>query len=126
MYLSPLAGVFFAYLLSSFHKGGDKLEIYLAFSYLAFFELNRGFYMFSSLLFFLIFYYFVKDKIVAIFKSEIWILNIYVISAYAGIYLVNVFLSYLSEEHLYSFSAIYIFYMAFDCIFANILLRKSS
>ncbi|MDR1284841.1 MAG: hypothetical protein LBJ88_01415 [Campylobacteraceae bacterium] len=120
-FLSPLVGVFFIYISNRFKYGG--FDAYLAFLYLCFFELNHGLYLFSTVFLFIIFYYLIKPKIASAFESESWTIALSVIIAYVGLYLVNVFFSYLLDRPLFSFSFIYIFYIAIDIILANLFLR---
>ncbi|MDR0407614.1 MAG: hypothetical protein LBH45_01670 [Campylobacteraceae bacterium] len=122
-FLSPLVGVFFVYISNCFKYGSFK--VYLAFLYLCFFELNHGFYLFSTVFLFIVFYYLIKPKIASAFESGSWTIALSVVIAYVGLYLVNVFFAYLLDRPLLSFSFIYFFYMAIDIILANLLLRGS-
>jgi hypothetical protein len=106
-----------------FKYGG--LDFYLAFLYLCFFELIHGFYLFSTLFFFVIFYYLIKPKIASAFESESWSVAISVVIAYTGLYIVNLFFSYLLDRPFFSLSYIYIFYISIDIVLANLLLRGS-
>jgi hypothetical protein len=122
-FLSPLVGVFFVYISNRFKYG--NFDVYLAFLYLCFFELIHGFYLFSLIFLFIVFYYFIKPKIASAFESESWTIALSVIISYVGLYLINVFFSYLSDRPLLNFSFIYVFYISIDIILANLLLRGS-
>ncbi|MDR1554452.1 MAG: hypothetical protein LBS39_00305 [Campylobacteraceae bacterium] len=122
-FLSPLVGVFFVYISNRFKYGG--FDVYLAFLYLCFFELSHGFYLFSMAFLFIIFYYLIKPKIASAFEGESWTVALSVVIAYIGLYLVNVFFSYLLDRPLLNFSFIYFFYICIDIILANLLLRGS-
>jgi hypothetical protein len=120
-FLSPLVGVFFVYISNRLKN--DSLEVYLAFLYLCFFELSHSFYLFSATFLFIIFYYLIKPKIASAFDDELWTMALTVIVAYVGLYLVNIFFSYLLDRSLFGFSFIYLFYIAIDIILSNLLLR---
>lgn len=121
IFLSPLVGFFFAYIVKNFKR--DNLEIYLVFLYLCFFELNQGFYLFSIVLLFAIFYNFLKPRIEAIFESRLWIIAITVASAYLGMFFINTFLAYLFNHEFFSFGIAYFFYTIMDTILSTLLLR---
>lgn len=128
VFLSPLVGVFFTYLLLYLNKEyksvKDNINIYLIFLYLIFFELSRGFYLFSAVVVFFIVLYFLKKRIISIFKSENWIFTIFVISAYIGTYLINNLFCYLQEKELFSFNFMYVFYILIDSIVSILLFKK--
>ena len=128
IFLSPLVGVFFTYLLLYLNKEyksvKDNINIYLIFLYLIFFELSRGFYLFSAVVVFFIVLYFLKKRIISIFKSENWIFTIFVISAYIGTYLINNLFCYLQEKELFSFNFMYVFYILIDSIVSILLFKK--
>ncbi|MDR3345862.1 MAG: hypothetical protein LBS73_01670 [Campylobacteraceae bacterium] len=123
-FLSPLAGFFFVYIVKNFKK--EDMEIYLAFLYLCFFELNQGFYLFSMVFLFVIFYYLIKPRLVSMFESEAWIISITVISAYVGLYAVNLFFAYFLNQPFSRFSVVYIFYILIDIVLASLFLRSKS
>lgn len=127
-FLSPLVGVCFVYLLQNMRKAyknaEDNISIYLIFLYLAFFELSSGFYLFSSALLFFTIYYLLKHRVEAVFKSESWIISIYVIATYSGMYILNNFFSYMQDKEFFHFSFIYIFYMFVDSMVAILLFKK--
>lgn len=127
-FLSPLIGVFFIYLLANIKKAHrstrDSINMYLAFFYLIFFELSRGFYLFSTIILFFLIFYFLRKKIISIFKSDNWIITIFVASAYIGTYLINNIFCYLQEKELFSFSFAYIFYILIDSVVSIVLFKK--
>lgn len=127
-FLSPLIGVFFVYLLKNinkeYKKTKDNISIYLSFAYLIFFELNRGFYLFSTIILFFLILLFLKKRVISIFKSENWIITIFVISTYLGIYILNNIFCYLQEKELYPFSFIYIFYILIDSVVSIVLFKN--
>jgi hypothetical protein len=127
-FLSPLVGVFFVYLLTTIQKENkntrDQVNIYLIFLYFMFFELIRGFYLLGTLILFFIIFLFLKKRVISMFKSENWIIVIFVASAYFGLFLINNFFCYLQEKEFYSFSFIYIFYIFIDSLVSILLFKK--
>jgi hypothetical protein len=121
MLLTPLVVFFFVYLSKHFKK--DKIEIYLVFAYLCFFELCHGFYLFSTIFLFALFYLFIRDRLIAVFQSTLCIISIEIVIAYAGLFLVNSFFIYVTQEPFMAFSAFYILYILVDIALANLLLR---
>jgi hypothetical protein len=87
--------------------------------------LIHGFYLFSTAFLFIIFYYLIKPKIASAFESETWTIAISVIIAYVGLYVVNIFFSYLLDRPVFGFGYIYIYYISIDIVLANLLLRGS-
>ncbi|MDR1006992.1 MAG: hypothetical protein LBL65_00305 [Campylobacteraceae bacterium] len=122
LFLSPLAGFFFVYAVKNFKN--DNLELYLAFAYLCFFELNHGFYLFSLTFLFALFYNFLKPHIEAMFQNELWIVAITVTIAYVGLFLINTFLAYLFGGEFFYFGIVYFFYIVIDTILALLLLKR--
>jgi hypothetical protein len=121
VFLSPLVGFFFVYIVKNFKY--NNLEIYLVFLYLCFFELNQGFYLFSIMLLFAIFYNLLKPRIEAIFENRLWIVIITVASAYLGMLLINTFLAYLFNDEFFYFGIAYFFYIIIDSILSALLIR---
>jgi glycopeptide antibiotics resistance protein len=121
-FLPPLIGFLFAYIVKNFAK--DTIEMRLSFLYLCFFELNQGFYLFSMVFFFIIFYYLLRPKIISIFEGDLWITSITIVSAYWGLYIVNFFFSYFLNRPFPSFSSVYIFYPLMDIALAYLFLKK--
>lgn len=92
-YLTPLIGLTFYYLSEHFEEEEHQLENLLIFIYIAFMEINRGLFLFSFLLFFMIFYKIVvrtiKESIVCKWCQPLLFITI----GYLGYYLFNLFLS---------------------------------
>jgi len=122
--LLPLfVGVFFSYVIINFDKEKNRLYIYLAFAYLTMYDLDKGFYLFSSLLFLLLFHYVFVDKIKNFFMCNNCIIFIYVSSAYLGHYALNLFISYILNQDRPLFSELYFYYIFLDSIIAMILFK---
>ncbi len=121
--LPLFVGLFFSYAIINFSKEEDRMYLYLSFVYLTVYDLNKGFYLFSSLLFFMIFYYFFVDKIRNFFSCNSCIIAIYVVAAYLGHFLLNVFIAYILNQDIPYFSLGYLYYIFLDVVLATILFR---
>jgi len=122
-YLPLFVGVFFAYIVINFENEKSKLYIYLSFAYLTIYDLDKGFYLFSSLLSFLIFYYLFVEKIRNFFSCSNCIVAIYVVAAYLGHSLLNSFIAYILNQDMPSFSQGYFYYIALDVVLAVVLFK---
>ncbi len=122
-FLPLFIGVFFAYIVVSFEDEKSRFYIYLSFIYLSIYDLNKGFYLFSSLLLFIIFYNLFVEKIRNFFSCNNCILAVYVTVAYIGHFLLNSFIAYILNQDRVVFSKDYFYYILIDIIFAIILLK---
>jgi hypothetical protein len=126
--LTPLIGLFFCYavLLKEEEERTMKefvAERYFVFGYLIFAELNKGFYLFSTLVFFLFFYHVVVDWMKSAFKCRPCILIAFVASGYLGVYLTNNLMAYIMNEDFFILGWEYGAYIAMDALLAIVLLR---
>ncbi|HIP30208.1 MAG TPA: hypothetical protein EYG93_01585 [Sulfurospirillum arcachonense] len=122
-YLPLFVGVFFAFIVINFENEKSNLYIYLSFAYLTIYDLDKGFYLFSSLLSFLIFYYLFVEKIRNFFSCTNCIVAIYVVAAYLGHSLLNSFIAYVLNQDMPSFSQGYFYYIALDVVLAIVLFK---
>ncbi len=122
-FLPLFVGVFFSYIVINFEKEKSKLYIYLSFIYLTIYDLDKGFYLFSSLLSFMLFYYLFVDKIRNFFTCNNCILAIYVVVAYLGHFVLNSFIAYILHQDGPTFSQWYFYYIAFDILLSVILFK---
>ena len=127
-YLTPLLGLFFCYVIllkddEERTKEERPLEWYLAFSYIIFIELNKGFYLFSSIIFFMLFYTIMVDWMRTAFKCKNCILIAFITSGYLGIYGMNNLLAYVMNESFFVIGWEYALYIACDSIIAAIIFR---
>lgn len=116
-------GLFFAYNVINYENVENKIFVYLSFGYLFLFDLTKGFYLFSSILFFIIFYTFFVDKIKNFFSCSNCILAIYIVSAYIGHYILNLFISYILNQDTPLFTEDYLYYVIIDLILGLILFK---
>lgn len=128
VYLTPLIGFFFCYLIlvineeekTHIEQSGTK---YLLIAYLVFADLNRGFYLFSGVIFFYLYYYMFAEWMKTVFKCKNCILIAFVISSYLGIYGFNNLLAYVLNESLFNLGWEYGVYIVSDCIITMIVFR---
>ncbi|MDR2790591.1 MAG: hypothetical protein LBB59_06420 [Campylobacteraceae bacterium] len=121
IFLSPLVGFFFVYIVKNFRR--DNIDVYLTFLYLCFFELNQGFYLFSMVLLFAIFYNLLKPRIEAVLESRLWIIAITVTSAYLGLFFINTLLAYIFNHEFFNFGIAYFFYIIIDTVLSILFLK---
>ena len=122
-FLPLFVGLFFAYIVINFENENSKIYIYLSFAYLTIYDLDKGFYLFSSSLFLLIFYYLFVDKIRNFFSCSNCIIAIYVVAAYLGHSLLNSFIAYILNQDMPSFSQGYFYYIVLDALLAIVLFK---
>lgn len=118
LFLPLFVGIFFVYLVLNYQKEDKAVFVYLSFIYLCLYDLNKGFYLFSSILFFIIFYNLFVEKIKNFFTCSSCILVVYIVGAYIGHYFLNVFIAYLLNQTPPLFSTDYFYYIVVDSILA--------
>jgi len=127
-FFSPLIGLFFAYALLPKEEEEKTMkerfvERNFVFLYLIFAELSKGFYLFSILIFFFLFYNLVVDWMKNAFKCRPCILVAFVASGYLGLYATNNLLAYVMDEHFFVIGWEYGWYILFDTVVAVVLFR---
>ncbi len=122
---SPLIGFMFCYLIFltddelKTHQE-DEAKKYLAFLYLIFIELNKGFYLFSGMISFFIFYYLLSEWINTSVKCKNCIIFVFVCSGYLSIFGLNNLLAYILNEDFFILGYEYVLYCIFDFFLATI------
>ncbi len=124
LFMPTFVGVFFAYIIINIDKEENFFYIILCFIYLSFYELNKGFFLFSYVVLFIIYYYIFDEKIRNNFKCKNCVLFIYIVIAYIGLFLINVLFAYILNEQSPGFSLVYLYYIAFDFIVSIFIFRK--
>jgi len=122
-FLPLFVGVFFSYIVINFEKEQTRIYIYLSFVYLTIYDLDKGFYLFSSLLFFILFYYLFVEKIRNFFTCSNCIVAIYVAVAYIGHFLLNSLIAYILNQDMPVFSEGYFYYIFLDIVLATVLFK---
>ncbi|WP_333803549.1 hypothetical protein [Sulfurospirillum sp.] len=122
--IPSFAGVIFCYLLIHFNRREENaLSLFLSFLYLCLYDLTKGFYFFSYILVFAIFYKFAIYKIQNVITCNNCILAVYVTIAYLGHFLLNAFFAYLDNESFPYFSNYYFYYIAIDSLVSFMLFK---
>ncbi|WP_458701231.1 hypothetical protein ACKGJI_03765 [Sulfurospirillum sp. 1307] len=123
LFLPLFFGLFFVYLILNYEDEDKNIFIYLSFIYLSIYDINKGFYLFSSIIFFLIFYNLFVEKIKNTITCKSCILIIYIFFAYIGHYLLNVLISYILNQASPVFSADYFYYIIVDFLIALVIFK---
>ncbi len=123
-FFPAFVGVFFAYIVINIENEEDFIYVFFSFLYLTYYELNKGFFVFSYILLFVIFYNLFYQKIENSFKCKNCKLFIYISVAYIGCFFLNAFGAYVLKLEYPSFSYEYFYYIAFDFIVSIIFFRS--
>ncbi len=122
-FFPTFVGVFFCYILLEIDKKEKFFYVFLSFLYLSFYELNKGFFLFSYVILFMLFYYLFAERIKGYFTCKNCVIFIYVFVAYIGHFFLNELIAYALHEPHPSFSMEYFYYIGFDFIVCSILFR---
>ena len=122
-FLPLFIGVFFSYIVINFQDEKSRLYIYLSLVYLTIYDLDKGFYLFSSLFLVLVFYYFFVEKIRNFIICSSCILALYVSVAYFGHFLLNSIIAHILNDELPYFSQKYIYYVILDILISIIIFK---
>ncbi len=120
-YLPSLFGLFFVYLLFYFNSKLRFYEVIYSFFYIIIYELDKGFYLFSFIIFFIIYYNFIKNEIKKYIFCKFCLSFIYVFSAYLGYYGVNYIISFILNENIPPLISYDSFFYFFNIIMDTIL-----
>jgi signal transduction histidine kinase len=115
-YMSPLAGIIFIYLINNIENKEKYLINSLLLIYLSYFELDRGFFIFSSAILFVIYYNFLHKEISRSIICHNCLNAIYISIYYIGFYTINLLLSFIFGLELPKFDITYILYIITDTI----------
>ncbi len=124
-FLPSFFGVFFVYLLFFVKSKLRFYEVFYSFLFLTLYELDKGFYLFSFIIFFIIYYNFIKEEIKKYIFCKICIAFFYVVTAYFGYYLINLAIAFIqNEQFTISNYFIYILNILIDTILVFIIFKK--
>ncbi len=121
LYLTPLYGVAFYFILKNIHKKDYFFPNFLAFLYISIFEVDKGFIPFSFIIFFIIYYFFILDKVEHFFTKNSYKVFFHISNAYIGYYLINLTLDYLFNYRIPSLDFKYLLYIVTDTLIAIML-----
>ncbi len=121
LYLSPLFGVVFFYLLQNIDKKESLYKIVFIFLYIFIFEIDKGFVPLSFFIFFIFYYIFVYEKIEHFFNEKIYKIAVHITGGYLGYYVVNVIISYLYNFNIPTINLKYFIYIITDILISVVL-----
>lgn len=122
--LPPLLGVFFVFLIIHFKKNGfDKTSLFTML-YLCFIEITHGLFSFSTITAFLIFFYYIYDRLIYKLKNREILIIIYIIFIYVFIIILNFIFAYVFELDRIGFDNIYIYYICLESLLSIAFFRK--
>lgn len=123
IYLPPLLGVFFtSFCILCYKKKYDKYLFFVVL-YLCFIELSNGFYLFSTILSALIFYFFIFLKTIYKIKMRAIIIFLCNIFAYFFSYILNMFFSYIYGNFTFELNVILPYYIGIEILLSLIVFR---
>ncbi len=121
IYLTPLFGVAFYYLLINIKDQKKYFQIFLVFLYILIFEVDKGFIPFSFIIFFLFYYFFLFKRIEYFFNKKITKIFFHITNAYIGYYLTNFILDYVFGYNIQNINFLYLLYIIMDTLIAVVL-----
>ncbi len=129
IYLPPLIGVFFSYLILSKSDAQRSLSglagyWYLAFAFLLFAEQLNGFTFLSSVVVFFVFYYIMQDWLIINVKSQFFMFVMFNFSAYFGMFFISNLFLYIVDSQLLSYSHVLLYYAVIESIFSFWFFKK--
>lgn len=120
MFLPPLLAVLFA-LFANALKREDTIAIILISFCLVVFESEKGYILFSSIIYFLLIYKFVMPKLVQNFSCAACIRLMYVVLAYIGFFIFSIVISEIFMFPLPSISYYVIYYIFIEFFIVSVL-----
>jgi len=121
IFLSPLFGVVLMLLIDDMKRNDRLLQIMALMVYIAFFELDRGFILFSFIVFFTIFYLSIVSYVKHIIECQWCHTSIFVTLGYIGYYMFNTLIATLLNIDSPALSPILIWYILIDIILHNMI-----
>lgn len=127
--LPPLIGLFFSYLIILKHESEKNISNidkrwYLVIFFLIFAEQIHGFELFSTILAFIIFYYFINDWLRINMKWRQMLLVIFVFSGYIGTFIASNIILYILNQPMDSMSYEYFIYIAIESLISIALFKE--
>ncbi len=120
LFLPPLFGVLFVLLINSLDKNDNINFLFVSFCLLIF-EADKGYTIFSSIVYLLFIYKFILPKIVQNFSCYSCVKISYVLLAYAGFYLFNLLLANIFLLPIPEISYYIFYYIIIEFLIVSIL-----
>lgn len=121
-WLTPLLGVGFYYWRMHYQEKNYYFRILLFFLYALYFEIDHDLLLFSFWLLALFYHYFLAERIESALNCDLCKRAVYVLYAYGGYYLFNLFAAFLLNMPVPPFSDTYFIYMITDLLIMVLLL----
>ena len=121
-FLTPLIGLSFYYLSEHFEDEDRQIETLFIFIYITFMEINRGLFLFSFLLFFMLFYKIVIRTIKESIHCKWCQPLLFITLGYLGYYIFHLFLSTIFNFDAPDLGWGYLVFILTDIVLAFILL----
>jgi len=115
-YITPLSGLIFIYLINNIQNKEKSLINIILFVYLSYFELDRGFFVFSSVILFFTYYNLFHKELSRSMICHNCLKVIYIFIYYINFYILNLFASLIFNLDLPKFDITYIIYIISDII----------
>jgi hypothetical protein len=120
-YLPPLFGFMFLIFLKAV-KQKDKFFIFLSIIYLLFFEADRDFLLFSSIVFYFITVNYIEPRVAQFVHCNRCLIPIFIFWIYIGYFLFNNITLFILNIPMDSFNTMIIYYACIESIIATLLL----
>jgi len=123
-FLPPFFGLFFSYLLFFANSKLKFYEVIYIFLYITVYEIDKGFHLFSFIIFFTIYYNFLANEIKKYLYCKWCLASFYVVGGYLGYYLINCIFSFILNESMPPLGYNYIIYILIDTILVGNVFKK--
>jgi hypothetical protein len=120
LFLPPLFGVLFVLLVNALDNDDTFFMIVVAFC-LVIFEADKGYILFSSVVYFLLVYRFVLPKLIQNFSCYSCIKISYILFAYIGFYFFNLLLANIFLLPIASINYYVIYYIVIEFLIVSLL-----
>jgi len=120
LFLPPLFGVLFVLLINAINKNDTVYVIFIAFC-LVVFEVEKGYILFSSIIYLLMIYKFILPKITQNFNCYSCVKVSYILLAYIGFYLFNSFFANIFLLPMPSINYYIIYYIVIEFFIVSLL-----
>ncbi len=121
--LPPLLGFFFIFLVINYKKYGFDKNTLLIIFYLCLIEITHGFFLFTVILYFLIFFYYLYDKLIYKLKNVEILIFIFIALTYIFVLLINLFFSYIINFESIKFDYILIYYICIETLLSIVIFK---
>ncbi len=120
LFLPPLFGVLFVLLINALNKNDNITFIFVSFCLLIF-EADKGYTIFSSIVYLLLIYKFILPKIIQNVSCYSCIKLLYILLAYLGFYMFNLFLANIFLLPIPSINYYIVYYIVIEFFIVSLL-----